>query len=152
MLKGRWSRVASLCSRSRSTKLIPGAVSGAASSRMAASRSSAAALVAKCGNLRRPRNATVAAHFREYKLYLGNTRGRLGLLRHPAAREVEPERQPGIRAVATEPPLDGLVCRLPPVQLRVLRPGPRVEDQPRVSPEQHHQVRRPIRPDSGERE
>src|SRR3954463_8023929 len=59
-------------------------------------------------------------------------------LADPGAREREPEGQPRVVAVAPEPPQDLLVGLLSPAQLRVGGARPRVEDQPRVAPHQHH--------------
>ncbi len=71
----------------------------------------------------------------------------------PVLGQREPEGQPGELAVAAEGALDPLVgdpgpARHPPV----LRPGPRVEDQPPVAPEQHHHVRHRVRAHPGQRQ
>src|SRR5436189_2262705 len=52
----------------------------------------------------------------------------------PVLRHEEPEGEAGIGAVAPEPALDHGVARdlLPACRARVGRPGPRVQDQPRV--------------------
>ena len=84
----------------------------------------------------------------------GSASGRPPLFRgHPVAGQIQPERESGPLAVGAEAPLDRRVLRLAAGELRVRRPRPRVEHEPRVAAEarQHH-VRRAVRSDPGQRE
>src|SRR5262245_15491538 len=75
------------------------------------------------------------------------------LLVNPIPGQVEPEGEAGVRAVAAEAALDRRVLRaFRACHAQVLRPRPRVEDQPGVASEQHHDVRRRVRADSGQGE
>src|SRR5919106_382798 len=81
------------------------------------------------------------------------SRYREGAALGPATREVEPEREPGVAAVAAKAPFDGGVLDgAPAVEARVRRPRPRVEDQGRVAAHEHHHVRGGIGTDAGERQ
>src|SRR5207249_6136926 len=75
--------------------------------------------------------------------------GRLG---YPVAGDVEPEGKSGVALVPPEAPLDRLVARLAAAELRVLGPGPGVEDQTRIAAEQHQHLGRRVRSDTGKRE
>src|SRR4029450_13464077 len=75
--------------------------------------------------------------------------GGSGLL-DPVSREVEPEGQARVALVTPEAPFDRPVTCLAAVEARVLWPRPGIEDQAGVTAEQHHHVRRRVRPAAGE--
>src|SRR5215211_7333175 len=76
-------------------------------------------------------------------------RDRLG----PVTRQVEPEREARVRAVAAEAALDRRVLyRAAAVQPGVLGASPRVEYERGIAAHQHHHVRGRVRPDAGKRE
>src|SRR5690349_15558482 len=75
------------------------------------------------------------------------------LVLNPVPGQIEPEGEPGVRAVAAEAALDGAVLRLLATRdAQVLGPRPRVENEAGVAAEQHHDVRRRVGTDSGEGE